>query len=202
MPGNQNFSMSKSFTIFMTYFGLPWIWRWDLACDFQNKIPRLKRIFFFKWWKTLDSSQLAIIEQIKLSTKAYQDSIPKSAIPDQSGGNPFIRIQFEIKRQNLDISDKDLLVKCMEYMKDQFLQSMETNVKDDVSMISTASQDKDHDKDEDDPNNAFIILAGESQDPDNNDGSLGDFWDSITDIIANKVECDKAWKGKAKAKDV
>lgn len=88
----------------------------------------------------------------------------------------------------------------MEYMKYQFLQSMGSEFQDDVSMISTASQDKDKDK----HGNAYNVNAGEEQEPDDNDndGTLSDSWNSFIDIIANKVECDKAPKGKAKAKDV
>ena len=54
LPGYKDISMSKSTVHFIIRFGIPWIWKWDFQCDFQNKIPRLKRVFFYKWWNKMD----------------------------------------------------------------------------------------------------------------------------------------------------
>ena len=74
----------------------------------------------------------------------------------------------------------------MDIMKEQFLQSIAPTIRDDVSMTSAHSYKSDHDYN----SNKFSILASESQD-DSPDPILGDFWDSLTAIIAEKMEKDK-----------
>ena len=78
----------------------------------------------------------------------------------------------------------------MDYLKDQFLQSV--SLDDDVSMRSGTSQTpSEHDSDP-----AEHVLAGESQIPEDAEPNLGDFWDSLTAVIAEKVAKDKSNKGK------
>ena len=69
----------------------------------------------------------------------------------------------------------------MDIIKEQFLQSITPTARDDVSMTSAHS----HESDCDDNSNKFSVLAGESQD-DSPDPILGDFWDSLTAMIAEK----------------
>ena len=78
----------------------------------------------------------------------------------------------------------------MDYLKEQFLQSV--NPEDDVSMRSGTSQSPS--KPALDP--AEHVLAGESQSEDDVEPNLGDFWDSLTAVIAEKMAKDKSSKGK------
>ncbi|XP_028089917.1 uncharacterized protein LOC114289973 [Camellia sinensis] len=68
--------------------------------------------------------------------------------------------------QLIGLSEQELIVKSMDFMKEQFLQSIS---KDDAS---------------------------ESQDPTDNDPNFSDFWDSLTSLISDKIEKDKKRKGK------
>ncbi|THG04764.1 hypothetical protein TEA_029592 [Camellia sinensis var. sinensis] len=68
--------------------------------------------------------------------------------------------------------------------------------RDDTSMKSvTSSQDPDL-EDPDQDENEFAVLAGEAQ-PEEDKPNLGDFWDSLTALIADKLDKDKKGKGKA-----
>ncbi|GMP74025.1 hypothetical protein CsSME_00031564 [Camellia sinensis var. sinensis] len=69
------------------------------------------------------------------------------------------------------------MVKSMNFMEEQFFQAINTESKDNVSMKSAASQEED--------DNAFSILAGESHGP-NEEPTLGDFCDSLTEMIFRK----------------
>lgn len=85
-------------------------------------------------------------------------------------------------------------------MKEQFLQSFP---KDDTSMKSGTSHGDPDDEPHTDPyedENEFTVLAGESQDPAEAeaDPNFGDFWDSLTSMIADKMSQEKDRKGKGK----
>ncbi|XP_028058961.1 protein TRM32-like [Camellia sinensis] len=69
----------------------------------------------------------------------------------------------------------------MDFLKEQFLQTVSPD--DDVSMKSGTSQTPS--EPESDP--AEHVLAGESQDPEEDEPNLGDFWDSLTTVIAEKI---------------
>ena len=61
----------------------------------------------------------------------------------------------------------------------------------------TSSQDhKDHDPNQDE--NEFAVLAGESQAPEDDEHNFGDIWDSLTSMIADKIDKEKDKKGKGK----
>ena len=77
----------------------------------------------------------------------------------------------------------------MDFLKEQFLQTVSQD--DDVSMRSGTSQTAS--EPESDP--IEHVLAGESQLPeeDEHEPNLGDFWDSLTAVIAEKMT-----KGKGK----
>ena len=84
----------------------------------------------------------------------------------------------------------------MDFMKEQFLQSLS---RDDVSMQSgTSSEGPEQHLDPELDENEFTVLAGESQDPTDNDPNFGDFWDSLTILISEKISQDKDRKGKGK----
>ena len=85
-------------------------------------------------------------------------------------------------------------------MKQHLLQSMFSK---DSIMISTYSTQSEEDRATADPYNevnTFTVLACESQDPEEDqiEPNYGDIWDSVTEMIADKLLHDKS-KGKSKA---
>lgn len=88
----------------------------------------------------------------------------------------------------------------MDYMKEHFLQSLSSRDTSMKSSSSTQSEEEQFNPLTDE--NEFTVLAGESQDPNddptNNEPNFGDFWDSVTEMIADKLSQDKT-KGKGKA---
>ncbi|KAI8536924.1 hypothetical protein RHMOL_Rhmol10G0294500 [Rhododendron molle] len=83
------------------------------------------------------------------------------------------------------MTDNEVVLKTMDFMKEQFLQTVRQEA-DDESMASAKSNDED--------NNPFSCLAGESQDPyedEQNTPTLGDFWDSMTEIMAERLSSNK-----------
>ena len=131
-----------------------------------------------------------LIQTITEHSKACLASAPKPLLTNNpSPENPFITIQNSLRNKNPHLSDQDLLIKTMDIMKEQFLQSIAPPAKDDASMISTYS----YESVQDDNSNKFPVLAGESLD-DSPDPILGDFWDSLTCMIAEKMEKDKGKK--------
>ncbi|CAL5355021.1 unnamed protein product [Camellia sinensis] len=168
----------------------------------MNKIPRLKRVFLYKWWIKMDDPKpkQELLQKVKEHTQACWDASPKS-IPAPPV-NPFVQIQQELRETYLDLSETELVIKSMDYMKQQFLQSMFSK---DSSMKSTSSTQSEDDRTTVDPyeeDNAFIVLAGESQDPeeDPTEPNYGDIWDSVTEMIADKLLHDKSKVVKAKLK--
>ncbi|CAL5349838.1 unnamed protein product [Camellia sinensis] len=188
------FSMSKCLIHFTIRFGISWIWKWDFKCDFQNKIPRLKRVFLYKWWVKMDNPKPKeeLLQKIKEYTQACWDASPKS-IPAPPV-NPFIQIQQELREKFPDLSETELVIKSMDYMKQQFIQSIASK---DSSMKSTSNTQSEDDKTTADPyeeENVFTVLAGESQDPEDDptEPNCGDIWDSVTEMIADKLLHDKS----------
>ncbi|XP_028096083.1 uncharacterized protein LOC114296004 isoform X1 [Camellia sinensis] len=187
LPVNKNISMSKCLIHFVIRFSIPWIWKWDLQCDFQNKVPRLKRVFFYKWWKQMDDTKNKqdLLQRIKEHTQSCLDACPKTTpvIPT----NPFIQIQQELRRKYPEITEEELVAKSMDFMKQQFLESMAPR---DSSMKSASSEGEKTQPDPySDDDNTFTPLAGESQDPneDPSDPDFGDIWDSVTELITDKL---------------
>ena len=188
---NRELSIRKAIVHFSIRFSIPWIWKWDFACDYQNKIPRLKRIYFIKWWDKMDLKDL--IPKIQQHTKACWDSVKQPALspaPSSPVTNPFVQMQKELKQKFPNLSDNELILKSMDYLKEQFLQSV--NPEDDTSMRSGTS----HTQSESEADPADHVLAGESQSEDEAEVTLGDFWDSFTAAIADKMAQDKGNKGK------
>ncbi|CAL5383592.1 unnamed protein product [Camellia sinensis] len=150
----------------------------------------MKRIFFVKWWDKMDLKDL--IPKIQQHTKACWDSVKQPILPAPSSPvtNPFVQMQKELKQKFPNLSDNELILKSMDYLKEQFLQSV--NPEDDVSMRSGTS----HTQSESEADLANQVLAGESQSDDETEPTLGDFWDSFTAAIADKMAQDKSNKGK------
>ncbi|GMP35334.1 hypothetical protein CsSME_00007808 [Camellia sinensis var. sinensis] len=139
-----------------------------------------------------------LLQKIKEHTQACWDATPK-LIPAAPVQNPFVQIQNELRQKYPALSEQELVIKSMDYMKEQFLQSLS---KDDTSMKSGNSQEDPEDEGHTDPyedENEFTVLAGESQEPTEADPNFGDFWDSLTGLIAKKMSQDKQDKGKGKA---
>ncbi|XP_058195990.1 uncharacterized protein LOC131312325 [Rhododendron vialii] len=185
-----NTSEGKSFLFIIMTFGIPWIWKWDIQFG-NNKFgfPVLQRTFQYRWWKGINLNQTlakikAATQELKLQLKRKEQSSKK---------NPFLEISAQIKAKNPSLTDDELVIKTMDYMKNQFLQSVQgTHIADDESMTSAKSNEED--------NNPFTCLAGESQDPYEDDGTtpaptLGDFWDSMTEMMAEQLS---SRKGKEK----
>ena len=117
--------------------------------------------------------------KIQQHTKACWESVKQPALPAPSSSpvsNPFVQIQKELKQKYPHLSDNELIVKSMDYLKEQFLQSI--NPEDDVSMRLGTSQSPSEPAS--DP--AEHVLAGESQSEDDEDPNLGDFWDSLATV--------------------
>ncbi|KAL7225904.1 hypothetical protein ACSBR1_021121 [Camellia fascicularis] len=77
----------------------------------------------------------------------------------------------------------------MDFMKEQFLQSLS---RDDTSMKSSSGSHGGPKDEHFDPlldENEFTVLAGESQEPE--EPNMGDFWDSLTGLIAEKMSQEK-----------
>lgn len=188
---NRDLSISKSLVHFTIRFNIPWIWKWEFACDYQNKIPRLKRIFFVKWWDNgMNHIITETVDKIKQHTQACFDSVKQPALPVPPAllNNPFVKIQKELKQQYPGLSEHEIILKSMNYLKEQFFQT----IPDDDSMRSGSSQPST----EPDVDPAEHVLAGESQLPEDEEPTLGDFWDSMTAIFAEKLAKDKSRKGK------
>jgi hypothetical protein len=169
----------------MTIFGIPWIWKWDVTIGSnQLQLPTLQRTFHCRWWKGADTNET--LERIKAKVaelKVHVQQQEKLSIK-----NPFLEISAQLKTKFPNASDDELIVKTMSFMKEQFLQTISTEVADDESMASASSKD--------DTNNPFTCLAGEAQDPYEDELSqeiptLGDVWDSMTEIVADKLSSKK-----------
>lgn len=164
---NRDLSISKSIVHFIIRFGIPWIWKWDFACDYQNKVPRLKRIFFVKWWdKGMNPNLTETVQKIQQHTQACWETAKQQALPASSpalSSNPFIQIQQELKQQFPHLSEHVLIIKSMDFLKEQFLQTVSQD--DDVSMRSGTSQTTS--EPENDPTEH--VLAGKSQLPDDDE---------------------------------
>ncbi|GMP73915.1 hypothetical protein CsSME_00031504 [Camellia sinensis var. sinensis] len=138
-----------------------------------------------------------LLQKIKGHTQACWDATPKLIPAAPIVQNPFVQIQNELRQKYPALSEQELVIKSMDYMKEQFLQSFN---RDDTSMKSGTSHD-DPDEGHTDPyedENEFTVLAGESQEPADADPNFGDFWDSLTGLIADKMSQEKDKKGKGK----
>ncbi|CAL5354894.1 unnamed protein product [Camellia sinensis] len=151
-----------------------------LGIKIRNKVPRLQRVFLYKWWVKMDDPKpkQELLQKIKEHTQACWDASPKS-IPAPPV-NPFVQIPQELREKYPDLSETELVIKSMDYMKQQFLQSMFST---DSSMKSTSSTQSEEDRATADPydeDNTFTVLAGESQDPEDDPTgpNYGDIWDS------------------------
>ncbi|KAL7240500.1 hypothetical protein ACSBR2_006197 [Camellia fascicularis] len=101
------------------------------------------------------------------SRKSYRKSM---LIPRHAGN---LSPNYSQQLQYPDLSEQELIVKSIDYMKEQFLQSLSS---DDTSMQSVSSnQAPDLEENLDQDENEFTVLAGKAQDPVDNEPNLGDF---------------------------
>ena len=105
--------------------------------------------------------------------------------------NPFLQIQTELRQKYPNLSKTELIIKSMDFMKEQFLLTISS---DDTSMKFVASSQDHEDPDQDE--NEFAVLAGESQAPEKDEPNFGDFWNSFTSMIADKINREKDKKRK------
>jgi hypothetical protein len=178
----------------MTIFGIPWIWRWDIQIGKnQIQLPILQRTFHYRWWTGADINQT--LDQIK--DKVSELKVQIQAQEKLSIKNPFLEISEQLREKFPQATKDELVVKTMSFMKEQFLQTVHTEVADDESMASANSKES-----KEDTNNPFTCLAGESQDPYEDElneatPTIADVWDSMTEIMAEKLSQAKK-KGKEK----
>ena len=98
-----------------------------------------------------------LLQKLKEHTQACWDASPKS-IP-ASPVNPFIQNQQELRDKFPDLSEIELVLKSMDYMKQQFIQSIASK---DSSMKSTSSTQSEEDRttvDSYEEENAFTVLG-------------------------------------------
>ena len=159
--------------MFFLLFKIPWIWKWEFVGKNEER-PCLKRIFFCKWWKKFDEE--SSLQVISNHIQALKDSKPKLSI----GENPFKLVMENIKKRNPELSNRELLIQTMNFMKEQMVEVQSDSGSDDTTMGS---------------NSSLNILAGESQNPDDVDeGTIDDYWEAMTEMILRNS------KGKGKKK--
>lgn len=147
--------------IFFIEYGIPWILKWDFCIqkDDSENMFSLKRQFYVTWWNNFPKKDIEdLYGQINKKADDYFSlyQIGKEEVStflSKSSLNPFNLLKEQIKSDNPNISEYELMKKCMFFFKDQFSSSF---CKDDSSMGSGSAKE---DADE-------SILAGESQDPD------------------------------------
>lgn len=160
----SNVPEGRTFLDAITIFGIPWIWRWDIQIGTNDLgLPILQRIYQYRWWKG------AKMEKTIVTIKSKNQELRQQQQENFSIKIPFLEIPAQIRAKNPSLSDNEIVIKTMDFMKDQFLQSVH-KVADDESMTSAKSNEED--------NNPFACLAGESQNPYEDEGNtptLGDF---------------------------
>ena len=130
---------------------------------FKHYHPILvQRIFWVRWWNRFPKEDIPILaNNIKEIADShfhkYQiTSIAISNFLRKSSLNPFDLVNDQIKPANPNISEQELMIKCMEVLKEQFVRSFQlgkANIsKDDHSTVSiTGNEEEEH------------VLAGEDQ---------------------------------------
>ena len=166
--------------LFFTEFGIPWIKKWDFITKIDSvDIPTLQRVFWIRWWNNFSKNDIADLhDQINKKANEYFsqyqiNSKEVSFFLSKSSFNPFDLLKDQIKSEHHNISEVDLMRRCMKYFKDQFQHSFG---KDDSSMGSVKDSEDD-------------LLADESQDPDEDINSdnmdeeqqLAEFWVSLNE---------------------
>ena len=150
--------------IFFLEYGIPWILKWDFCIQKDSSVNMfsLRRQFWVRWWNKFPKKDIVeLYDQINKNANEYffQYQVGKEEVSEistflsKSSLNPFDLLKEQIKSTNPNISEYELMKKCMFFFKDQFSSNF---CKDDSSMGSGSAKE-----DADDS-----ILAGKSQDPD------------------------------------
>ncbi|KAH7859089.1 hypothetical protein Vadar_031426 [Vaccinium darrowii] len=176
--GRQNLPEGKSFLLFMTENSLPWIWRWDVQIKHNNLgLPNLVRTFHYKWW-TRGMNTDTTLNEVKAKIQNFMKTVRSQEKKPIS--NPFLEISKKIHEENPSLSEDEVVIKTMDFMKNQLFETFKAPG-DDESMTSAKSVEDD---------NPFTCLAGESQDPyedeDPNGATLADYWDGITQLLTKQ----------------
>ena len=158
--GKNNLPKNHNMIVFFIEYGIPWILKWDFCIqkDIKENMYSLKRQFWVRWWNNFPKQDIAdLFNQINQDADNHfsQYQVGKEEVStflSKSSLNPFDLLKDQIKSENPNISEYELMKKCMFFFKDQFSSNF---CKDDSSMGSGSNKG---DTDE-------CILAGESQDP-------------------------------------
>ena len=162
--------------LFFIEFSIPWIWRWDLLIKKDELINAMSlyRHYWVRWWSKTEVKELysSINSKADEYFSQYQiNSKEISSFVSQSTLDPIEILKGQIKRSFPNISEAELMSKCMEYFQNQFLSSFQ---KEDSSMGNDSEDNE--------------ILAGEGQDPEDDisledmesqDGQLAKFMASL-----------------------
>ncbi|XP_059643537.1 uncharacterized protein LOC132285374 [Cornus florida] len=129
LRGNDNIPIGKSTILFFTEFGIPWIWKWDFQCGYTtDKLPVLQRIFYYRWWSGMTQDPIqALLHLIRKKTMEYMDNVPKLTIPEPEIFNPFELVKDMIRKQQPLITEANLMVKCMDFMKNKLVQTFDSS---------------------------------------------------------------------------
>ena len=183
--GKEDLWEEYSLILLFIEYGIPWILKWDFCIEKDRDLKgySLKREFWTRWWNNFPKKDIEdLYNQINKKADDYfsQYQVDKEEVSSfltKSSLNPFDLLKNQIKSEQPDISEYELMKKCMFFFKDQFSQNF---IKEDSSMGSAGKEDIDSEGD---------ILAGESQDPDDEEfnhddaeyAELSRFWNSVNE---------------------
>jgi hypothetical protein len=166
--------------LFFIKFQIPWIWRWSLivARDRLN-IPVLQRIFFYKWWSKMNTEDVqTLIKNVENTIK--EDQINKDK-EQSSQPNPLAQMKSYFQRKYPNETENQIMLRTMEYMKQQFCSTFSTTQipKDDTMSTSSQGSFKSN-------------LAGESQpDYELNPEDIEDIFETMIQTVDSKGQKDK-----------
>ncbi|XP_057486682.1 uncharacterized protein LOC130772810 isoform X2 [Actinidia eriantha] len=147
--GKDNLPYNHNMVLFFIEFEIPWIWKWDFLIknDSSLDIPILQRVFWVRWWNNFPEKDIVdLFDQINTKADRYfsqfqVNSQQVSSFLSKSSFNPIDLLKNKIKSEYPNISEIDLMKKCMQYFKDQIMTTFFKNDKDDISMSSSKDQE-------------------------------------------------------------
>lgn len=166
--------------LFITKFQVPWIWRWTFSiAEDKLQIPILRRNFFFKWWGRMPNEDIQVLKD-KIQKVINNDK----ATMHQQPANQHVelaKLKEYLQRKYPTESEGQITVRALDFMKQQFLAVFpEQSAHTTGDAMETSSQDSMNP-------NSFQVLAGESQDEDE-EPTLGDYWDSLIGAVSQQTQ--------------
>ena len=125
---------------FFAKFQLPWIWRWTVSVETDNKlnIPYLRRNFFYKWWNKMGMEDIEKII-LNIQNTISEQKLLGSNGPETEQGS-IVKLRDHLKRKYPLETDEQIMVRILDHMKNQLCSTFHTQqVRDDVSMKSHTS---------------------------------------------------------------